>query len=49
MLAVLAAGMRCVAIPTITAPLDPKFGPAQLFPAGMQSAEVDAILAFFHN
>jgi HAD superfamily hydrolase (TIGR01509 family) len=47
MLAALAAGMRCVAIPTITQPLDPEFGRAQLlFPAGMESADVDEILAF---
>ncbi|MGV8908830.1 MAG: HAD family hydrolase [Propionicimonas sp.] len=47
MLAALAAGMRCVAIPTITDPLDPEFARAQLlFPAGMESADVDSILAF---
>lgn len=47
MLAAIAAGMRCVVIPTITEPLDPEFGRAHLlFPAGMQSADVDLILAF---
>ncbi len=47
MTAALAAGMRCVAIPTITEPLDPEFRRAQLlFPAGMGTADVDAILAF---
>jgi beta-phosphoglucomutase-like phosphatase (HAD superfamily) len=47
MTAALAAGMRCVAIPTITEPLDPEFRRAQLlFPAGMGTADVEAILAF---
>ncbi|MGB7961395.1 MAG: HAD family phosphatase [Propionicimonas sp.] len=45
--AALAAGMRCVAIPTVTEPLDPIFARAHLlFPAGMGSADVDAILDF---
>jgi beta-phosphoglucomutase-like phosphatase (HAD superfamily) len=47
MTAALAAGMRCVAIPTITEPLDPEFRRADLlFPSGMASADVDAIAAF---
>lgn len=47
MTAALAAGMRCVAIPTITEPLDPEFARAHLlFPGGMATADVDAILAF---
>lgn len=47
MTAALAAGMRCVAIPTITEPLDPDFRRAQLlFAEGMPPANVDAILAF---
>lgn len=45
--AALAAGMRCVAIPTITEPLDPSFAQAHLlFPEGMASADADTILAF---
>lgn len=47
MTAALAAGMRCVAIPTITEPLDSEFARAHLlFPGGMATADVDAILAF---
>lgn len=48
--AALAAGMRCVAIPTITEPLDPSFTQAHLlFPAGMASADVDAIFDFIQG
>lgn len=49
-LAAIAAGMRCVAILTITEALDPEFGRAQLvFPAGMPSADVDSVLAFIQR
>lgn len=42
-----AAGMGAVAIPTITDPLDDAFGLADLvFPGGMASVDVDAILRF---
>ena len=45
--AALAAGMRCVAIPTITDPLDPAFQRAQLlFPGGMATADATRILDF---
>lgn len=45
--AALAAGMRCVAIPTITDPLDPEFARAHLlFPGGMATADAARILAF---
>ncbi len=45
--AALAAGMGCVAIPTITDPLDPAFGQADLlFTDGMVSVDVDQIMAF---
>lgn len=48
--AALAAGMRCVAIPTITEPLDPSFTRAHLlFPAGMASADADTILDFIQG
>ncbi len=47
MTAALAAGMRCVAIPTITEPLDPEFRRAHLlFPEGMARADVDTIWTF---
>ncbi len=46
-LAARAAGMRCVAIPTITEPLDPAFFTAGLlFPRGMASVDVDAVMDF---
>ena len=45
--AAIAAGMRCVAIPTITDPLDPAFNQADLlFPQGMPTADVEAIMSF---
>lgn len=48
--AALAAGMKCVAIPTITDPLDPEFARAQLlFPAGMASMDIDTILDFIQG
>lgn len=45
--AALAAGMRCVAIPTITEPLDPAFSRADLlFPQGMSSADAEVMMEF---
>lgn len=46
-LAAKAAGMRCLAVPTVTDPLDPQFTQADLLvPAGMAALDADAAVAW---
>jgi beta-phosphoglucomutase-like phosphatase (HAD superfamily) len=46
-LAAKAAGMRCLAVPTVTDPLDPRFTQADLLvPTGMPGLDADAAVAW---